>query len=305
MRAIVVGVRGGPEADPALDFALEEAVRRRLPLEAVHCFEAVRFEDVPPVLMPQRLLARREASEQAVAEALEAAAQRIPGGETVAAHALAMDGTPAECLLSLVSRTALLVVGRRGGGVLRRGLRGSVSSTVLHHSWAPVALVPPEVPRVPDRWAHSRIVVGLDGSRASLSALTWGVEQAQEWGSVLAPVVVSSLTGRAPLALSERTPDLTAATWSAVREAGGQSVEVHPHFLEGSPSRALLAFVEPEDLLVVGSRGRGGPSSLVLGSTSTAVAEKASCTVVVVREGQARREVHQRRSQVRGSVLPR
>jgi nucleotide-binding universal stress UspA family protein len=263
-------------------------------LDAVHAFEAVGIEDWPPVLNPHRLEHRREAARQGLDQAVVAAVQRVAGAEGVDVRTHLLEGTPGECLLSLATRTALFVVGRRGGGALRRGLRGSVSATVLHHSWAPVALVPPDAPHVTDRWARSRVVVGVDGSPASLTALAWGVQQAQEWGSVLLPVVVSSLTGRAPAGLSERTPDLTAATWSAVREAGGQSLEVHPHFLEGSPSRALLSFVQPADLLVVGSRGRGGVSSLLLGSTSTTVAEQARCPVVVVREGQARREVHQR-----------
>jgi nucleotide-binding universal stress UspA family protein len=141
---------------------------------------------------------------------------------------------------------------------------------------------------------RSRVVAALDGSPASLSALSWAVAQAQEWGSVLVPVTVSTLSGHPPAALLERSSDLTAAVWAAVRDAGGQSLDVQPHFLEGGAPRALLSFVEPEDLLVTGSRGRGGAASLLLGSSSTFLAEHAVCPVVVIREGQARRETHQR-----------
>jgi nucleotide-binding universal stress UspA family protein len=294
MRSIVVGVRGDAELDPSLDFAVEEAVRRRLPLEAVHCYEVTSYGEWPPVLQPARLREQREAADQLVAAALARAVERVPGGATADARAHVMEGDPADCLISLAPSAALMVVGTRGGGTLRRGLRGSVSAEVLHRSWAPVAIVPHTAPAVPDRWVRSRVVAALDGSPASLSALSWAVAQAYEWGSVLVPVTVSSLTGRAPVALMERTTDLAAAVWTAVREAGGQSLEVHPHFLEGSPPRALLSFVAPDDLMVTGSRGRGGATSLLMGSTSTFLAEQAACPVVVVREGQTRRETHQR-----------
>lgn len=295
MRSIVVGVRGDSDLDPALDFGLSEAVRRRIPLIAVHGYEVLGSSEWPPVLSPHRMQTRREAAQRTLDHALELAVPRVPGAQTVAVQTRVIEGPPAECLLSLAAHSALTVVGRRGGGPVRRSVRGSVSAAVLRGSWAPVALVPHDAPAVPDRCFGSRVVVGLDGSPASLSALEWGVAQAQEWGSVLVPVVVSTLKGRAPSALTERTSDLTAAVWSAVRDAGGTSLEVHPHFLEGQPAACLMEFTEPEDLLVVGSRGRGGVSSLLLGSTGLTVAEQGCSSVVVVRDGQARRETHQRR----------
>ena len=53
--------------------------------------------------------------------------------------------------------------------------------------------------------------------------------------------------------------------------------------LSGHTAHALLRFVHPGDLVVLGARGRGGFRSLLLGSTSTAVAEHARCPVVVIR----------------------
>jgi nucleotide-binding universal stress UspA family protein len=283
--------------------AVEEAVRRRLPLDAVRCFELPSLGEWPRVLPPTDPEAQRQEAERVLAAALDAATDRVPGGRTVAARTHVLEGEPADCLLRLVPSAALLVLGTRGGGSLRRGLRGSVSAEVLHRSWAPVLLVPASAPRVEDRAWRSRVVVGLDGSPASSAALQWAVAQAQEWGSQLAPVVVSSHTGRPPAALAARSGDLAAAVRRAVRSAGGRPREVTPHFLVGSPARALLSLVEPEDLLVVGSHGRSGAASLLMGSTSTFVAEHAPCPVAVVREGQPRRE---KRKQVRrGSWLER
>lgn len=270
MRSIVVGVRAGDEPDPALDFALEEAVRRRLPLEAVHCVDG-RGTD-PQV-------------EDALSNALARSAGRVPGGLTVAARALVQAGPAAECLVALASHAALLVVGRpddAGPG------RGPVTEEVLLRSWAPVAVIPHDLQPVSERWMRSRVMVAVDGSPASTSALLWGVAQAQEWDSVLLPVVVCTTAGRPPASLTRRTADLNAALWKLVREAGASGLEVHPCFLEGSPAQELLALVEPEDLLVLGSRSPG------LSGLSKAVANQAQGPVVVIREGQSRRETHQR-----------
>jgi len=302
MRSIVVGVRGDALIDPALGLALEEAVRRRLPLDVVHCYQLPSYGEWPAVLTPMNVTERREAAQRLVEAALARVVERVPGGQTAAAHPRVMVGSPADCLISLVPAAALLVVGTRGGGALRRGLRGSVSAQVLHRSWAPVALVPHASQAVPDRWLRSRVVVALDGSPASHGALQWAVAQAAEWGSQLLPLVVSTLTGQAPAAMAEHSNDLARQVWAAVRDAGGQSLEVHPYFLEGDPARALLSFVAPEDLLVTGSRGHGGAASLLLGSTSTFVAEHAICPVVVVREGQSRRETHQRAHRRAGAL---
>jgi len=52
---------------------------------------------------------------------------------------------------------------------------------------------------------------------------------------------------------------------------------------EGNPADVLVQESKDADLLVVGSRGRGGFAALLLGSVSTAVTHHASCPVVVVR----------------------
>lgn len=287
MRRVVVGVGDCPEssepdAEPesSLVFAVEEAARRSLPLEVVH---AVDLETSGGL----------DDAEHRLAATVERALDRVPRGRSVARRLVVLEGPPADCLLSRVPSAAMVVVGTRGGGALRRGARGSVSAAVLHRSWAPVVVVPLGSPTVANRYLSSRVVVAVDGSPPSLAALQWGVAQAREWECELTPVVVSAVGGRVPAALASEH-DLTGAVARAVRECGGQSLDVCPHFLTGAPAPALLSFVTPEDLLVTGSRGRGGAATLLLGGTSTALAEHARCPVAVVREGQVRREVHQR-----------
>ena len=289
MRTIVVAVRGRDEDEAALDLALDEALRRGLPLDAVHCYQLPTYGDLPSALTPARLGATRRAAEERVRAAVSRAVARVPGSEGVAVTAHAMHGDTGRCVLTLSGPAALVVVGRRGGGPLVRGARGSVSADVLHHSSAPVVLVPERLRPTADRWLRSRVVVAVDGTPASLAALDWAVAQALEWGCPLVPVLVEHEEVHDP------EPVLAGLSRQAV-QAGGHLVQ--PALLVGGTWRRLVEFVHPEDLLVLGSRGHRGLPGLI-GSTSTAVGEHACCPVVVVRQGQARRETHQRSDRVR------
>jgi hypothetical protein len=101
--------------------------------------------------------------------------------------------------------------------------------------------------------------------------------------------------GQPPVGLRDG-PHLTAVVWKLMIEAGCGDVEAHPRIVQGHLGDQLRAVVREEDLLVLGSRGRSGLAGLLPGGTTTEVAESARCPVAVVRTGQARREIHQRRT---------
>jgi nucleotide-binding universal stress UspA family protein len=73
------------------------------------------------------------------------------------------------------------------------------------------------------------------------------------------------------------------AALSAALGTGEPAIDVEPRLVEGPAGRGLLEAAEDAALLVVGSRGRGGFSGLLLGSVSGQVAHRASCPVVIVR----------------------
>ena len=134
------------------------------------------------------------------------------------------------------------------------------------------------------------IVVGYDGSLPSQRALAWAAIEAGRGGL---PLRVLHAVGNIPLYESNAFLSLTDLRSSAdalVRDAKQQVLGDAPGVrvstrvrLDVGPAAALLQDAETSELLVVGSRGRGGFAGLLLGSTSTSVAMHAACPVVVVR----------------------
>ena len=141
------------------------------------------------------------------------------------------------------------------------------------------------------------IVVGIDGSRASDSALRWAVNEARCHGATLHAVCAWSLpyhkgeighlageAMREPFFHDARRR-LEAAIDVATSDGNGVSIE--RHVVEAPAARALIEAAADADLLVVGSRGRGGFAGLLLGSVSQQCVQHAQCPVVVVRAGAA------------------
>jgi len=150
----------------------------------------------------------------------------------------------------------------------------------------------------PDR----RIVVGVDGSPSSLDALRWAAKQARATGAWLDAVIaweappsfgaapslgyVPAFEGVPPFDLSEAA---RATIDAAIKEALGPhaGLRVEPAVVQGHAVATLIARSEGAELLVIGSRGRGGFTGLLLGSVSANVIGRAWCPVTVVRHFEA------------------
>ncbi len=137
------------------------------------------------------------------------------------------------------------------------------------------------------------IVVGFDGSDHARRALGWATEQARMRGVELRvvtaiPKASASFWPAMPAVDSEGTEKRTRQQIdAAIRELGDalEGVRVTRQVVrEEHPARALCRAAEDAELLVVGSRGRGGFSGLMLGSTSQQATAYAPCPVTVVRE---------------------
>ncbi|WP_250034206.1 universal stress protein [Paractinoplanes maris] len=137
------------------------------------------------------------------------------------------------------------------------------------------------------------IVVGVDGSPGSRKALTWAAAEAADHGAELLVLNVWEHTLLPPagsVSVSERmVPEPSQTTTEellqVIKEELGESppVPVKAHVRQGRPAKVLIDESGGADLLVVGHRGHGGFSGLVLGSVSQHVAAYAKCPVTVVR----------------------
>lgn len=136
------------------------------------------------------------------------------------------------------------------------------------------------------------IVVGVDGSDSSVSALRWALREARLRGASARVVHAWSYPQvstyhEAAHVLNVPFADEAAALLDRVVEdvadAGG--VEIEKKVVEGEPAPALLEAARDASMLVVGSRGLGGFSGLLLGSVSQQCAHHATCALVIVREG--------------------
>ncbi len=144
------------------------------------------------------------------------------------------------------------------------------------------------------------IVVGVDGSDASHGALRWAVAEAQlRDARVLAVHVWAFIPptpigdpGMMPMPAGDYPGQLEAERTAAESELDGALAaafpdgvpgEVETRLAEGDAAEALVDEAEGADLLVVGSRGRSGIASVLLGSVSRHVVSHAPCPVVVVK----------------------
>ena len=135
-----------------------------------------------------------------------------------------------------------------------------------------------------------RVVVGVDGSPDSVRALKWGADYAKAQGAELLAVSVFEVpvVFGGPYALSgipepdKLEEEARTALSEAVREALGEGAEVTERVEQGHPARVLVNASRAAQLVVVGSRGRGGFVGLMLGSVSQYCVTHARCPVLVM-----------------------
>lgn len=290
---IVVGVDGSPAADCAVNWAAREAATHNISLRIVHAVRPIGISlprlPIPPGLGPWR----EEQAHKIIADAVRLAEDSTAHGAPVRIESDVLFRPTVPALVELSEQAQMIVVGRRGRGAVARTLLGSVSSSLIHRSHCPVAIIHDEDPLMPDP-ARAPVLVGIDGSPASELATAIAFDEASRRGVELVALHVFS---------DIEVADFPASDWPllkpiaeetlAERLAGWQErypdVPVRREVEHDRPTAHLIDRSDSAQLVVVGSHGRGGFVDMLLGSVGAAVAQAARMPVIVARGSPAAR----------------
>ncbi|MEU2772282.1 universal stress protein [Streptomyces sp. NPDC007162] len=281
-RPVVVGVDADPAHRMALVWAADEAARRHVPLRAVHA-EGVptrghRGGTVPPSWEEWNEELHRN-GKQLLAEVVDFVAARHPGIE---ADAVLAEGEPGWVLGEQSRDATAVVLGSRHLGRAREAFgSASVALPVMAHARCPVVVVP-EPEHVTQEPAY--YVVGVDGSEHSAAAVDLAFQEAALRGAEVRALYVWQ---PGPLRIfDEYEPQQECRRLLSETVAGRRDrypeVELRHELVVGHPVQALADASAHALGLVVGTRGRGGFTGMLLGSVSQGVLHYARCPVIAV-----------------------
>jgi nucleotide-binding universal stress UspA family protein len=281
---IVVGLDDSAGARDALAFATRLASCAGA---SVRLATAFNYSDFPSRASNE---AYRQLLEQDSLKLLRSAAESVDGVSGTEAIA---DPSAPHALHSLAEAAgaALLVVGSTRRGPVGRVVPGSTGERLLHGSPCPVAIVPRGYAKAD---AIRSIGVAYDGSEESEAALQAGYELARHCQATLRVIRVFDATRVGTPAL------MTMPGWDSMRDeteaiqrkhfaeavaALPTDVGIESVFVTGSPASELASESWNVDLMVVGSRGYGPRSAVLLGGVTHTLIRKAACPVVVLPRG--------------------
>ncbi|WP_150237021.1 universal stress protein [Nocardiopsis quinghaiensis] len=296
-RWVIVGIDGTDSSRHALEWSAHQAVLRGLgvrivaaagPLASVGVFAGhTRLDrEVPP----------DEADTQGAERLLEYASDWVSRlFPELRVQTRMSYARPVEALLAEAAAegTVAVVVGSRGLSGIAAAFVGSVGIELAARSPVPVVVLPHE--HASAHGVRGRVIVGIDGSDPSRRAVDFAFTQADfaetELIAVSAwqPLVAfAAATGPIPPELFDDETAAEAARQAMEDELAGPrlshpGVTVRTRVVRAHPVVALLEEATPADLIVVGSRGRGGFRGLLLGSVSHSVLHGAKGPVAILR----------------------
>ena len=283
---ILVCVDGSAASDAAVVWGVGEAIMRRLPITLMHV--------IPPVIvgwpvgplyadMPEW---QKDNAQHAIDHARKTLRASVGESEPPETRTEIVYSSVVPALIDASKDAWMIVAGSQGLGALGRLLLGSVTTGLAHHAHCPVAVIHSNESAAPD--SNAPVLLGIDGSPASEGATALAFDEASRRGVELQALHVWSDVGVFPvLGMDWRDRESEGQEILAERLAGWQErypdVRVERLLFCDKPSHWLLKQSEHAQLVVVGSRGRGGFPGMLLGSVSSAVIQAAKVPVIVVR----------------------
>jgi len=289
---IIVGIDGSEQSYGALRCAVHEAQVRKVPVRMVTAYSLPVFTgtgfDAGYSMIDEKALT------DGVAQILDEARSRI-GETSVELRATVETGDATAVLLELSKKAELMVVGSRSHGGFIGRLLGTVSTSLPAHSHCATVAVPQSYAEKIEKDASllgggNSVVVGSDGSEEARIAMMQAADEADRRGVKLTLVnALAPYTGAlnwVPAAvdfeaLYREIADLQrkAAEWI---RGYFPNLEIEFKLIDGSPVQVLLEAGKNADMIVVGTRGRGGIAGMLLGSTSQGILHNTQVPVMIV-----------------------
>jgi len=284
---IVVAVDGSAPSDAAVLWATRESLLRKTPLRLVHI---VGSPAVTKSLMAVPVEAEQWQDTRArqivgdAADLVERTAKDAGASVDVVGTEI-YNSAAIPTLIELSERVKLIVVGSRGHGALRRGLLGSVSTGLVSGAHCPVAVIHDH----PAPAAEAPVVVGIDGSPSSDLATRIAFDEAASRAVELVAVHAWSDVDLRQVA-GVNWDEVAQGKVKLLDKRLSAGCERYPDLpvrrvvVRDQPAVHLAEQAEHAQLLVVGSRGRGGFAGLLLGSVSSMLAHYVQVPMIVARE---------------------
>ncbi|MGH4032051.1 universal stress protein [Actinomycetota bacterium Odt1-20B] len=280
---LIVGVDGSGPSLQALDWAVDEAVRRDVRLRVLYASRWERYEGHRPPFGTGRS-AMRQYAEHIVAQAVERAGRRA---STADVTGQVVQDDPASALTKAAREASVVIVGSRGHGTFSGLLLGSVSLPVAAHATSPVVVVRGSEKNV--QGGYGQIVLGVSAPERAAATAEFALREAELHGAS----VLAVRAWRCPVHEVPDCPtdDVEAHQVRAEDELRGalrqprqahSAVTVRTQPEEGRARDVLVAASALCDLLVVGARRRGSGFGLQLGPVGHAALHHSACPVAVV-----------------------